>query len=100
MQSDVFYAQHWIQAWCCAGTGKTHTVRGILNVWHIVHYNRFLESLVKALARYANLPPAPWSFQHTLRVANHLHLQILWQCLNHKLECLAALLLPARILWS
>ncbi|KAL0034221.1 hypothetical protein WJX77_004006 [Trebouxia sp. C0004] len=33
------------------GTGKTHTVCGILNVWHIVHYNRFLESLVKALVR-------------------------------------------------
>ncbi len=49
----------WLRAWWCAGTGKTHTVRGILNVWHIVHYNRFLESLVKALARCANLPPAP-----------------------------------------
>lgn len=34
-----------------AGTGKTHTVRGILNVWHIVHYNRFLGSLVNALSR-------------------------------------------------
>ena len=42
---------------CGTGTGKTHTVRGILNVWHIVHYNRFLESLVKALARcVANIP--------------------------------------------
>ena len=46
-----------VQVWYCAGTGKTHTVRGILNVWHIVHYNRFLESLVKALARCANLYP-------------------------------------------
>lgn len=34
-----------------AGTGKTHTVRGILNVWHIVHYNRFLGSLVTALSK-------------------------------------------------
>lgn len=34
-----------------AGTGKTHTVRGILNVWHIVHYNRFLGSLVSALSK-------------------------------------------------
>ena len=34
-----------------AGTGKTHTVRGILNVCHIVHYNRFLGSLVNALSK-------------------------------------------------
>ena len=39
------------QLLACAGTGKTHAVRGILNVWHIVHYNRFLGSLVNALAK-------------------------------------------------
>lgn len=31
------------------GTGKTHTVKGILNVWHLVHYQRFYESLVSQL---------------------------------------------------
>lgn len=31
------------------GTGKTHTVKGILNVWHLVHYQRFYESLVSKL---------------------------------------------------
>jgi SpoVK/Ycf46/Vps4 family AAA+-type ATPase len=31
------------------GTGKTHTVKGILNVWHLVHYQRYYNSLVAAL---------------------------------------------------
>ena len=71
---DVHVARHLTtRVWCCAGTGKTHTVRGILNVWHIVHYNRFLESLVKALARSASLPPAPWPCQHPLHLFNRLH---------------------------
>ncbi|KAL0032313.1 hypothetical protein WJX79_004546 [Trebouxia sp. C0005] len=48
------------------GTGKTHTVRGILNVWHIVHYNRFLESLVKALARESCKESASSGLNRTL----------------------------------
>jgi hypothetical protein len=31
------------------GTGKTHTVKGILNVWHLVHYQRHYNSLIAAL---------------------------------------------------
>ena len=31
------------------GTGKTHTVKGILNVWHLVHYQRFYNSIVAQL---------------------------------------------------
>ena len=32
------------------GTGKTHTVKGVLNVWHLVHYQRYYDSLVAALS--------------------------------------------------
>ncbi|KAK9824183.1 hypothetical protein WJX72_008399 [[Myrmecia] bisecta] len=32
------------------GTGKTHTVKGVLNVWHLVHFQRYYSSLVKALS--------------------------------------------------
>ncbi len=31
------------------GTGKTHTVKGVLNVWHLVHYQRYYNSLVAVL---------------------------------------------------
>lgn len=31
------------------GTGKTHTVKGVLNVWHLVHYQRYYNSLVASL---------------------------------------------------
>lgn len=28
------------------GTGKTHTVTGILNVWHLTHYTRHQNSVI------------------------------------------------------
>ena len=31
------------------GTGKTHTVTGILNVWHLSHYTRHQNSLMNTL---------------------------------------------------
>ena len=41
-------------AHCCwppvlAGTGKTHTVKGVLNVWSLVAYQRYYKSLMEAL---------------------------------------------------
>ena len=32
-----------------AGTGKTHTVKGVLNVWSLVAYQRYYKSLMEAL---------------------------------------------------
>ena len=37
----------------CAGTGKTHTVTGILNVWHLVAFQRYFAALVACLAEQA-----------------------------------------------
>ena len=41
-------------AQCCwppvpTGTGKTHTVKGVLNVWSLVAYQRYYKSLMEAL---------------------------------------------------
>ena len=44
------------------GTGKTHTVKGVLNVWHLVHYQRFYDSLVASLSN-------PAMAQESLRLA-------------------------------
>lgn len=30
------------------GTGKTHTVTGILNVWHLCHYTKHQNSIMEA----------------------------------------------------
>ena len=30
------------------GTGKTHTVTGILNIWHLSHYTRHQNSIMEA----------------------------------------------------
>ena len=44
------------------GTGKTHTIRGILNVWHLTYYQRYFTSLVASAksrfvsAIHANFP--------------------------------------------
>eukprot|EP00210_Caulerpa_lentillifera_P002220 g2133.t1 len=34
------------------GTGKTHTVQGILNLWHLVHFERYYK---KVIEQYRNL---------------------------------------------
>ena len=44
------------------GTGKTHTVKGVLNVWHLVHYQRYYDSLVATLSD-------PGKAQESLRLA-------------------------------
>ena len=44
------------------GTGKTHTVLGVLNVWHLVHYQRYYDSLVATLSD-------PAKAQESLRLA-------------------------------
>ena len=44
------------------GTGKTHTVKGVLNVWHLVHYQRYYDSLVATLSD-------PAKAQESLRLA-------------------------------
>ena len=44
------------------GTGKTHTVKGVLNVWHLVHYQRYYDSLVATLGD-------PGMAQESLRLA-------------------------------
>ena len=44
------------------GTGKTHTVKGVLNVWHLVHYQRYYDSLVATLSN-------PEKAQESLRLA-------------------------------
>ena len=31
------------------GTGKTHTVTGILNIWHLAHYTRHQNSIIEKL---------------------------------------------------
>ena len=41
----------------CAGTGKTHTVTGILNVWHLVAFQRYFAAMVAALAEQALSTP-------------------------------------------
>lgn len=52
-------------------------MRGILNVWHIVHYNRFLGSLVAALSKYG---PSPCSHSplasstHTVVIITPVHM--------------------------
>ena len=35
------------------GTGKTHTVKGVLNVWHLTHFVRHYESTAAALTAEA-----------------------------------------------
>ncbi len=37
----------------CVATGKTHTVKGVLNVWHMVAYQRYYNSLVSVLSANA-----------------------------------------------
>lgn len=36
------------------GTGKTHTVLGVLNVWHLVAYQQYYSSLIQAVVRKAS----------------------------------------------
>jgi len=31
------------------GTGKTHTVTGVLNVWHLSHYTQHQDSIMATL---------------------------------------------------
>jgi hypothetical protein len=55
------------------GTGKTHTVKGVLNVWHLVHYQRYYNSLVAALTADAKSGVNMASMQSALdrKCANH-----------------------------
>ena len=37
------------------GTGKTHTVQGVLNVWHLVAYQQYYSSLIKSIIEKAQV---------------------------------------------
>ena len=42
-----------IRVCACVTPGKTHTVKGVLNVWHMVAYQRYYNSLVSVLSANA-----------------------------------------------